>query len=128
MSRSILSTNHSKTRSHRLRPRPPRLRFRPTAWAKLLFLRDAGPTEVGGFGISAPDDLLLVECLPAQETRAYVQKVVAGYWTYRRMWGRPAATLDAAATGAVADPRLDLAQPDGAPAELAAQTLQVGMR
>jgi proteasome lid subunit RPN8/RPN11 len=26
-----------------------------------LFLRDAGPTEIGGFGISAPDDLLLVE-------------------------------------------------------------------
>lgn len=39
----------------------PRLRFTPTAWAKLLFLRDLGETEVGGFGISAPDDLLLVE-------------------------------------------------------------------
>jgi hypothetical protein len=26
-----------------------------------LFLRDAGPTEVGGFGVSAADDLLLVE-------------------------------------------------------------------
>lgn len=37
------------------------LRFSPTAWAKLLFLRDAGDTEVGGFGISAADDLLLVE-------------------------------------------------------------------
>jgi hypothetical protein len=39
----------------------PALRFSPTAWAKLLFLRDAGDTEVGGFGISAEDDLLLVE-------------------------------------------------------------------
>ena len=29
--------------------------------AKLLFLRDAGPTEVGGFGVSAVGDLLLVE-------------------------------------------------------------------
>ncbi len=37
------------------------LRFTPYAWAKLLFLCDLGPTEVGGFGISAPDDLLLVE-------------------------------------------------------------------
>ncbi len=37
------------------------LRFSPTAWAKLLFLRDAGETEIGGFGISAKDDLLLVE-------------------------------------------------------------------
>ena len=39
----------------------PTLRFSPTAWAKLLFLRDAGDTEVGGFGISAADDLLLIE-------------------------------------------------------------------
>lgn len=29
--------------------------------AKLLYLRDAGPSEVGGFGISHADDLLLVE-------------------------------------------------------------------
>ena len=40
---------------------PPTLRFSPTAWAKLLFLRDLGDTEVGGFGISAADDLLYVE-------------------------------------------------------------------
>jgi proteasome lid subunit RPN8/RPN11 len=37
------------------------LRFSPTAWAKLVFLRDYGPTEVGGFGIAAADDLLYVE-------------------------------------------------------------------
>ena len=42
-------------------PRMPCLRFNPTAWAKLLFLRDAGETEVGGFGISAADDLLMVQ-------------------------------------------------------------------
>jgi proteasome lid subunit RPN8/RPN11 len=36
------------------------LRFSPTAWAKLLFLRDLGDTEVGGFGIAAADDLLYV--------------------------------------------------------------------
>src|SRR6476620_9597260 len=39
----------------------PVLRFSPTAWAKLLFLRDAGETEIGAYGISAPDDFLLVE-------------------------------------------------------------------
>lgn len=39
----------------------PALRFTPTAWAKLLFLRDTGPTEIGGFGIAARGDLLLVE-------------------------------------------------------------------
>ena len=37
------------------------LRLTPYAWRKLLFLRDFGPTEVGGFGISAPDDLLLIK-------------------------------------------------------------------
>jgi hypothetical protein len=42
---------------------PPTLRFTPYAWAKLLFFRDAGETEIGGFGISgvSTDDLLLVE-------------------------------------------------------------------
>jgi hypothetical protein len=39
----------------------PILRFTPTAWAKLLYLRDLGDMEVGGFGISAADDLLCVE-------------------------------------------------------------------
>jgi len=49
-------------RPRRKRPqRRPTLRFSPTAWAKLLSLRDLGPTEVGGFGISAPVDLLFVQ-------------------------------------------------------------------
>ena len=38
----------------------PTLRFTPTAWAKLLVLRDLGPTEIGGFGIAQTSDLLLV--------------------------------------------------------------------
>ncbi len=46
-----------RTRSRRR----PRLRFSPTAWAKLLFVRDRGSTEVGGFGITSADDLLYVE-------------------------------------------------------------------
>jgi proteasome lid subunit RPN8/RPN11 len=45
-----------------MKARPPSvLRFSPTAWAKLLYLRDAGDTEIGGFGISTHDDLLLIE-------------------------------------------------------------------
>ena len=40
---------------------PPSLRFSPTAWAKLLYLRNLGDTEVGGFGITAADDLLYVD-------------------------------------------------------------------
>ncbi len=39
----------------------PILRFSPTAWAKLLFLRDYGDTEVGGFGIASTAELLFVE-------------------------------------------------------------------
>lgn len=52
------------------RPRPPRpsLRFSPTAWAKLRFLRDAGDTEIGGFGLSAADDpLYLEDVLPLKQ-------------------------------------------------------------
>lgn len=40
---------------------PPSLRFSPTAWAKLLYLRDLGDTEVGGFGIARSDDLLMID-------------------------------------------------------------------
>ncbi len=39
----------------------PVLQFSPTAWAKLLYFRDKGHTEIGGFGISASDDLLRIE-------------------------------------------------------------------
>src|SRR4051812_42770484 len=41
--------------------RSPPLRLTPYAWAKLVYLRDLGETEVGGFGVSRPGDLLLVE-------------------------------------------------------------------
>ena len=42
-------------------PMVPALRFSPTAWAKLLHFRDKTQNEVGGFGITAPDDLLFVQ-------------------------------------------------------------------
>lgn len=38
----------------------PILRFSPTAWAKLLFMRDMTDNEVGGFGITTAEDLLFV--------------------------------------------------------------------
>ena len=37
------------------------IRFSPTAWAKLLYFRDRQRTEVGGFGVTSAEDLLLVE-------------------------------------------------------------------
>jgi len=41
-------------------PRKLALRFSPTAWAKLLYFRDRSDNEIGGFGITEPDDLLFV--------------------------------------------------------------------
>lgn len=37
-----------------------KLRLSPMAWAKLVYLRDLGGTEIGGFGISERDDLLFI--------------------------------------------------------------------
>lgn len=77
--------------------------------------------------IGDDDSLLLIECLPAQETRNYVEKVLAAYWTYKRMFGGPTRSLDALASGArTVDARLDLADPLGPEPQLGAQTLQVG--
>jgi len=42
------------------RKQTPVLRFSPTAWAKLLFMRDVTDNEVGGFGITEAEDLLFV--------------------------------------------------------------------
>ena len=54
------------------------------------------------------DSLLVIECLPSVETRNYVEKVVAAYWSYRDHFGEPSSTLDAAARGArIIDARLD---------------------
>lgn len=39
----------------------PVLRFSPTAWAKLVWFRDHGNTEVGGFAVTDGDDLLRVK-------------------------------------------------------------------
>ena len=39
----------------------PVLRFTPYAWSKLLWFRDRGDTEIGGFAICNANDLLLVE-------------------------------------------------------------------
>lgn len=45
------------------------------------------------------DPLMLIESLPAKETRDYVEKVMAGYWIYRRQFGQQTPSLDALATG-----------------------------
>lgn len=56
-----------RPRKQRTGPRPetaagaPALRFTPWAWAKLLYLRDLGDTEVGAFGITPAGEPLRVE-------------------------------------------------------------------
>lgn len=54
------------------------------------------------------DSLLLIESLPAPETRDYVEHVAVAYWTYRRLFGHESPTLDGLATGkTTADMRQD---------------------
>jgi len=56
------------------------------------------------------DALMLIESLPYAETRAYVERVMANYWIYRRMLGQDSPTLDAVASGAhTTRPSLDRA-------------------
>src|SRR3954452_11481417 len=61
MTRKITRPARNRRRKYRSQERSPPLRLTPYAWAKLLHLRDRGETEVGGFGVSRPGDLLLVE-------------------------------------------------------------------
>ena len=49
--------------------RRPTLVFSPLAWIKLMFFLHAGDTEIGGFGISAEDNLLYIEEFVTVEQR-----------------------------------------------------------
>ena len=70
----------------RREPKKLALRLSPTAWAKLLYLRDLGDTEVGGFGISAATDLLHIENIELVRQRctgtsvAFDDNAVADYF------------------------------------------------
>jgi len=48
----------------------------------------------------SPDPLLLIETVDVPQARDYVEKVVAAYWIYQRIFGGPLNTLDAVASGA----------------------------
>src|SRR5688500_16898225 len=71
------------------------LRLTPYAGAKLLYLRDLGNSEVGGFGISSASDLLLVEdiCLIQQlcseVTVRFDDQAVADYFDQQVDAGLP---------------------------------------
>jgi soluble lytic murein transglycosylase-like protein len=89
---------------------------------------NGGPTTLArtesliGYGA---DSLLVIESVPYAETRAYVKKVAAAYWTYRRQFGAPTRTLDAAASDLQRiDVRLDTPAPAAAPASPSVQDTQ----
>lgn len=83
---------------------------------------------VQALGPDAADPLLLLESLPPYETRNYVQRVLAGYWTYKTMFGEEAPSLEAVARGApLIDARLDLANPSGARTQFSGELLRPGL-
>jgi soluble lytic murein transglycosylase-like protein len=76
--------------------------------------------------VGGDDPLLLIECLPALETRNYVEKVAQAYWTYKRIFGEEPHTLDAAALGARrVDMRLDLPAPPSPQPQLTSQPVEI---
>jgi len=69
------------------------------------------------------DSLMVIESFPFSESRAYVKKVVAAYWCYRRQFGAPTRTLDAVAQDLpTIDARLDELAP--APSSTPVQNAQ----
>jgi len=68
---------------------------------RLVAAYDGGPATVTRAQalVGADDSLLIVESVPFAETRDYVRKVMAAYWSYRRQFGADSPTLDAVATG-----------------------------
>lgn len=52
---------HPQFLSRRLSESPQALTFAPLAWLKLQYFCHAGETEIGGFGVSAANDLLYIE-------------------------------------------------------------------
>ncbi len=67
-----------------------------------------------------PDPLLLIETIDVPQARDYVEKVVAAYWVYQRLFGGPLNTLDAVASGAaLVAVNLDYVAPSPAPMDMA---------
>lgn len=69
---------------------------------RLIAAYNAGPGNVarwGGTMAHGNDPLMFLETVPAHETRAYVQRVLAFSWIYASRIGRPAPSLDALAAG-----------------------------
>ncbi|RZJ76694.1 MAG: lytic transglycosylase domain-containing protein, partial [Brevundimonas sp.] len=77
------------------------------------------------------DPLLLIETIDVPQARDYVEKVVASYWIYQRLFGAPLKTQDALASGAKAVPvALDYVAPppQAEPVLIAEATTVAGVR
>ena len=73
------------------------------------------------------DPLLLIETIDVPQARDYVEKVVAAYWIYQRMFGGPLKTLEAVASGAPLIPvALDYVPPAPEPVQIAQAALIPG--
>ncbi|MFZ5718265.1 MAG: lytic transglycosylase domain-containing protein [Pseudomonadota bacterium] len=96
---------------------------------KVVAAYNAGPGAVLSTvqKVGDHDPLLMIESLPALETRNYVEKVVAAYWSYKRIFGEEPRTLDALASGERhIDARLDSADAPRSEPQVAPQPLQIG--
>jgi hypothetical protein len=79
------------------------LRFTPYAWAKLIHMRDAGKTEIGGYGITGTSDPLLVtdfllvkqECTPVEveldeeDSNNFIDRMIDFKfqpWQFQNIW------------------------------------------
>lgn len=68
---------------------------------RLLASYNAGPGNLIQWreAQKTSDSLLFLETLPSDETRRYVQRVMASYWVYQEQLGQRATSLDAVAAG-----------------------------
>ncbi len=68
---------------------------------RALAAYNAGPggLQKAASRVGDGDPLLFMESFPYGETRAYVEKVMANYWIYRRMFGEACNSIDALASG-----------------------------
>ena len=69
---------------------------------RALAAYNSGPGVLSRTQLVVGDDdpLLLMESMPAGETRTYVERVMANYWIYRRIFGQTSHSIDALASGA----------------------------
>ncbi len=89
---------------------------------KLAIAYNAGPGNLKKWVRQArtDDPLLLIEVMPSQETRAFVERILANLWMYRQRLGQAAPSLDDLATGRwprykSLDGDIDLAPPFSTP-------------